>query len=228
MSRRRKKTGPLSCAIPRRDVPTRPLCFIRQTRSWVAIDKPPGLLSVPGKTEPDCAASRLRAHFAGLQGPVSPHRLDMDTSGILLMALSPAAHRSLSVQFQDRLTDKQYVAILDGEVQGERGRLELRFRLDVDNRPYQLLDPEQGRLGITDWEVLARAGGRTRVRFYPRTGRTHQLRVHAAHPQGLGAPILGDRLYGAAGPRLYLHAERLGFTDPLSGERVELYRPAPF
>ena len=120
------------------------------------------------------------------------------------------------------------MAWLDGEVRGERGTITLPLRVDLEQRPRQLVDPEHGRHAVTDWEVLERRGGRTRVAFFPRTGRTHQLRVHAAHARGLGVPIVGDRLYGAGAERLMLHAEALTFTHPVTAERMTFRAEAPF
>lgn len=231
MARRRRSLaalGPMATACRRVACPTWPLEVVAQSPAWVVINKPPGLLSAPGKIEPDSASTRLTHHFPGLSGSVNVHRLDMDTSGLLLMALSPLAHRALSIAFQERRIQKRYTAILEGEIAAEAGVIRLAFRLDPDRRPYQVLDPEQGRLGETRFERVAVAGGRSRVHFYPKTGRTHQLRLHAAHPLGLNAPILGDRLYGRAGPRLHLHADQLCFEDPLTGQRVEISAPAPF
>ena len=158
------------------------------------------------------------------------HRLDMDTSGLLVVALDAESHRNLSLQFRRRETSKRYVALLDGELKGEGGTIELPFRLDVDNRPYQIHDEVHGKLGITRWERLSVESGVTRVRFTPVTGRTHQLRVHSAHARGLGIPIVGDPLYGrGTGPaQMKLHASDLGFQHPVRGERLFFHSPAPF
>jgi tRNA pseudouridine32 synthase/23S rRNA pseudouridine746 synthase len=193
----------------------------------VVVDKPCGLLSVPGRDGrlQDSVVTRLRARWPGA---TAVHRLDLDTSGLLVAAKDPATHAALQRAFARREVDKRYVAWLDGPVAGDRGTVVLALRVDLDDRPRQLVDPEHGKPAITDWQVIDRAGARTRVHLVPRTGRSHQLRVHAAHPLGLGAPIVGDRLYGRAAERLALHAEALAFIHPHTGRRVQLERPAPF
>jgi RluA family pseudouridine synthase len=200
----------------------------------IIVDKPCGLLSVPGR-EPglrDSVLTRLRAAYPQAHGALLVHRLDLDTSGLLVAAKDPATHAALQRQFASRQIDKRYLAWLDGTVRGEAGSIELALRLDPDDRPRQVYDPVHGKPALTQWRVLERtsspAGPRTRVALSPRTGRTHQLRVHAAHPLGLGAPICGDRLYGRPGPRLLLHAEALTFTHPSTQQRVEFVRAAPF
>ncbi|MEM7395797.1 MAG: RluA family pseudouridine synthase [Verrucomicrobiota bacterium] len=147
------------------------------------------------------------------------HRLDMDTSGLMVLALEKDAHRHLSRQFEKRKTRKEYVALLDGQLDRTSGTIELPFRVDHHNRPWQIYDPERGKMGTTHWRTLSSHAGTTRVLFCPVTGRTHQLRVHAAHEKGLGIPIVGDRLYGTgtAPGQLKLHATRLTFTHPVTG-----------
>ena len=202
----------------------------------VAIDKPAGLLSAPGKgpEKQDCAAARVRERFPGATGPVLVHRLDMETSGVMVFALDAAAHRALSMQFEARETAKRYVGVLAGAVRGEAGEVRLMQRPNPDDRPRQVLDDAHGKEAVTAWRVLSREDGRTRVEFTPITGRSHQLRVASATPierGGLGAPIVGDTLYGAGRPehpRLLLHAERLEVTDPATGERLVFTSPAPF
>jgi tRNA pseudouridine32 synthase/23S rRNA pseudouridine746 synthase len=203
-----------------------------EDRWLVVVNKPSGLLSVPGRGHllRDSVLGRLRARYPEATGPLVVHRLDLDTSGLLLAAKDEGTHQALQRLFSRREIDKRYVAWLDGPVAGDRGRIELALRVDVEDRPRQVYDPLHGKTAVTDWEVLAREGGRTRVALNPRTGRTHQLRVHAAHPLGLGVPIVGDRLYGQAGPddRLMLHAQELRFVHPHTGARIELERAAPF
>jgi tRNA pseudouridine32 synthase/23S rRNA pseudouridine746 synthase len=202
--------------------------------AWiVVVDKPVGLLSVPGRGGGlrDSVQTRLRTRYPDATGSLVVHRLDLDTSGLLLAAKDADVHAALQAQFARREIDKRYIALLDGEVARDHGRIELALRVDLDDRPRQLHDPVHGKHALTEWRALARGGGRTRVAFTPRTGRTHQLRVHAAHALGLGAPIVGDRLYGRrddAAPRLMLHAEALAFVHPRTGQRVELVAPAPF
>lgn len=193
----------------------------------LAVEKPEGLLSVPGRVEAlvDSVQSRLRAEFPAAQ---LVHRLDLDTSGVLLVALDEQTHRGLQAQFAARTVDKRYVAWLCGEVERDAGRIELPLRVDLEDRPRQIHDPVHGRHAVTTFRVLERRGARTRVEFRPLTGRTHQLRVHASHALGLGAPIEGDRLYGARGPRLMLHAESISFTHPATGKPTTVRAPAEF
>ncbi|RKH72122.1 RluA family pseudouridine synthase [Corallococcus interemptor] len=210
--------------------PTPELSIVFEDAWLVVIDKPCGLLSVPGREAAllDSVLTRLRARYPQATGPLLAHRLDLDTSGLLVAALDSRTHASLQRQFLHRDVDKRYVALIDGPVQGDSGTITLPLRVDLDDRPRQIVDPVHGKPAVTGWEVLHRAAGHTRVAFHPRTGRTHQLRVHAAHPKGLGAPILGDPLYGHAGLRLHLHAETLSFVHPATGQRVSFTRAAPF
>lgn len=200
----------------------------------LVVNKPSGLLTVPGRSAAlqDCVVSRLRVRYPEATGPLVVHRLDMDTSGLLLAAKDLAVAKALQRLFSLREVEKHYVAVLDGLVAGEHGHITLPLRPDIDDRPRNIHDPVHGKPAHTEWQVLARAGGRTRVRFTPHTGRSHQLRVHAAHPAGLDAPIVGDRLYGRTPPddddRLLLHAERLAFVHPVTGLKVTVEAPAPF
>ncbi|WP_233605006.1 RluA family pseudouridine synthase [Corallococcus sp. AB030] len=210
--------------------PTPDLSIVFEDAWLVVIDKPCGLLSVPGRDASllDSVLTRLRARYPDATGPLLAHRLDLDTSGLLVAALDSRTHASLQRQFLHRDVAKRYVALIDGPVHGGSGTITLPLRVDLDDRPRQIVDPIHGKPAVTDWEVLHRAVSHTRVAFHPRTGRTHQLRVHAAHPQGLGAPIMGDPLYGHAGLRLHLHAETLSFVHPATGQRVSFTRAAPF
>ena len=208
----------------------------------LVVDKPSGLLTVPGRSAAlqDCVVSRLRARYPAATGPLVVHRLDLDTSGLLLVAKSLDVAKALQRLFSLREITKHYVAWLDGEVAGERGHIALPLRPDIDDRPRNIHDPVHGKPAHTEWRVLGRVlgppagrtAGRTRVLFTPHTGRSHQLRVHAAHPAGLDAPIVGDRLYGRTPPeddeRLLLHAERLAFVHPVTGAPVVVEAPAPF
>lgn len=208
------------------------LTIIHEDPEFVVVDKPSGLLSVPGKGEAnqDCVVSRLKALYPGCIEQPSVHRLDQDTSGLIVMALTEKAHRTLSMQFMDRLVGKRYTALIDGLVEANAGIIELAFRLDPDNRPYQVYDPERGKLGTTRWRKLGVEDGRTRVEFMPLTGRTHQLRLHSAHEKGLGFPIVGDRLYGSGtGPgQLKLHASTLRFRHPTTRQPLEFNSTPPF
>lgn len=227
------------------------LMVVLERPGLVVVDKPAGLLSVPGRGAhlQDCVAARVRAAFPRASGPLTVHRLDMETSGLMVVALDARTHRALSGQFERREVSKAYGAVLDGDVEGEAGVVELRQRLDVDNRPVQVVDEALGKVAVTRWRVVERGvgretskpvgdrlhhGARTRVVFEPVTGRSHQLRLAAATARergGLGAAIAGDTIYGsgrASAARLLLHATRLGFADPSDGSWVEVESAAPF
>ena len=200
---------------------------------WCAVvDKPGGLLSVPGRgpDKQDSVVSRLRSLLPWCLVQPAVHRLDMATSGLMVLGLTAPAHRHLSAQFARRTVVKDYVALLDGQVTGEGGEICLAFRLDPDNRPRQVYDPLHGRPGITRWQRLGERDGQTLIAFTPLTGRTHQLRLHAAHPLGLGCPIVGDSLYGRGRPgeRLRLHAAALRFEHPASGQPMAFASAPPF
>ncbi|MGE0545554.1 MAG: RluA family pseudouridine synthase [Kofleriaceae bacterium] len=198
---------------------------------WIiVIDKPCDLLSVPGRAASlkDSVLTRLRARYPGSSGPIVAHRLDLDTSGLMLAAKNMDTYVALQRQFALREVEKRYIAWLDGVVVADRGRVELALRVDLDDRPRQIYDPVHGKAAVTEWSVIERTAMRTKVALVPHTGRTHQLRVHAAHSLGIGTPIVGDRLYGREDTRLMLHADRLGFVHPHTGDRIELARPAPF
>lgn len=205
------------------------LVTVHEDRRVVVVAKPAGLLSVPARDEAveDSVWARLRRRYPSARGPLLVHRLDLDTSGLLVAALDEEAYRHLQAQFVSRSVHKAYVAWLDGLLADEEGTVSLPLRVDLEQRPRQVVDSVHGREAITSWRVLERSGGKTRVALFPRTGRTHQLRAHAAHPGGLGAAIVGDRLYGIPGPRLMLHAETLRFVHP-DGREISLTVPAPF
>jgi tRNA pseudouridine32 synthase / 23S rRNA pseudouridine746 synthase len=196
----------------------------------VVIEKASGLLSVPGRHAAlrDSVLTRLRTWYPDATGPLLVHRLDLETSGLLLVARDLETFVSLQRQFASRTVHKTYAALVDGVPRGDRGVITLPLRVDVDDRPRQIHDPVHGKDAVTEWRVRSREPSRTRVAFTPRTGRTHQLRVHAAHPQGLDAPIVGDRLYGRDDDRLMLHAERLTFVHPATGRDTTVESPAPF
>lgn len=198
----------------------------------IVVNKRSGMLAVPGRgpLHQVSVVSLLRQLIPGCIEQPSVHRLDMDTSGVMVLALTADGHRHLSKQFQARTIEKTYEALLVGHVSGETGTIELPFRLDPDRRPYQIYDPVLGKIGITRWRVLSRSPGFTRVEFLPLTGRTHQLRLHAAHALGLNCPIVGDRLYGTGTlpGELKLHARRLAFDHPGNGSRLVFECPPPF
>ena len=161
-------------------------------------------------------------------GPILAHRLDMSTSGVMILSKSLDIHKILQRQFTSRTVKKKYVALLDGLIKENKGDIKLPLRVDLDNRPSQMVCFEHGKPAHTHWEVIERKGNRTRIHFYPVTGRTHQLRVHAAHLLGLNAPIIGDDIYGIKADRLLLHAEYIEFTHPVSNERVSFTVEAEF
>lgn len=198
----------------------------------VVVEKPSGMLSIPGKgpEKADCVAARVRQRFPHCIEQPCPHRLDMDTSGLMVLGLSDESLRHLSIQFQKRTISKRYIALLEGRLERASGTIELPFRLDIDNRPMQIHDEEYGKMGVTHWEKLHVEDDWTRVAFRPVTGRTHQLRVHSAHKLGLGIPIVGDPLYGnGTGPeQLKLHACELSFEHPATGERMTFQSAPPF
>lgn len=226
---------------------------------YVVIDKPSGLLAVPGLGEgkDDCARSRVQAMYPFASGPMTVHRLDVATSGVLVLALDAATHRNLSLQFERRRVSKRYVALVQGHVQGDEGSIHTPMRKDMDRAPTQLVDFAQGKASETSWKVLTRetfnAEPVTRLELLPQTGRTHQLRVHCAEPKpgavrvigeagwefnngnarGLAAPILGDEMYAGPNPRpeadrLMLHAWSLTYNHPVHGKMMSVCAPAPF
>lgn len=195
----------------------------------VVINKPAGLLSVPGKEEgADSVYSLMRKKYPDAEGPMIVHRLDMATSGLLLITKTKQAHQQLQAQFKNRTVKKRYIALLDGIISQDTGTIELPLCPNPHDRPRQMVHTEQGKPAVTEFQVLAREEGTTRIAFYPHTGRTHQLRVHAAHPLGLNCPIKGDELYGRKAERLYLHAEYLEFIHPITGETVRITQKAEF
>lgn len=204
------------------------LPIIYEDDHLLVVNKPAEFLSVPGKTIDDSVQTRIQHKYPSATGPLLVHRLDMSTSGIILIAKKKDIHESLQKQFLKRSVEKRYIALLQGYVKSTQGEIELPLRVDLEDRPRQLVCYEHGKHALTRYEVLERTKGQTRVYFYPHTGRTHQLRVHAAHVSGLNAPIIGDDLYGQKSDRLYLHAEYLSFWHPITKERMEINCPAPF
>ena len=192
------------------------------------INKPFEFLSVPGKNIKDSVAERMKILYPDATGPLVVHRLDMSTSGLMLIAKTIAVHKVLQRQFIKRKIEKEYEALLEGELQTHEGSINLPLRLDIDDRPRQLVCFEHGKLAQTDWELLELKDGKSKVRFKPVTGRTHQLRVHAAHPLGLQMPIVGDDLYGKKEKRLYLHAAKLSFYHPINRQWLTFELKADF
>nr|WP_321452774.1 pseudouridine synthase [uncultured Carboxylicivirga sp.] len=196
---------------------------------WLmVVNKPEQFLSVPGKEISDSVYQRIKQIRPEAEGPLLVHRLDMATSGLLLIAKDSQTHKALQSQFIKRTTQKRYVALLAGIIEKDCGTIDLPLRVDLDNRPQQLVCYKYGKSARTQWQVINRQNGNTRVYFYPVTGRTHQLRVHAAHSKGLNCPIVGDALYGQATNRLHLHADWLEITHPQTGERISFKSPTPF
>lgn len=228
---------------------------------WLlVVNKPAGMLSVPGKAEDrDSVYHRLKKKYPEATGPMIVHRLDMATSGLLLVAKTKEVHQDLQAQFANRSIKKRYVAVLDGIVLSERtgstGRIELPLCLNPLDRPRQMVSSEHGKEAITEYQIISESeritsesentfneSNRidesersinesrkyTRIIFYPLTGRTHQLRVHAAHPEGLKCPILGDELYGKKADRLYLHAEYIEFRHPIYGDILCIQKETDF
>lgn len=192
------------------------------------VGKPAGMLSVPGKEDAVSVYSLMRRQYPDADSPLIVHRLDMDTSGLLVIAKTKQVHQHLQAQFKNRSVRKRYIALLEGTVVPDKGRIELPLCPNPLDRPRQMVHTGYGKPAITDFEVLERKDNRTRIAFYPRTGRTHQLRVHAAHPLGLHCPIIGDGLYGKKADRLYLHAETLEFTHPVTGEKISITQAPDF
>ena len=205
-----------------------PLVYHYEDDSIVIVRKPCGLLSVPSDTKRRSVYSLMRERYPNWDTPLMVHRLDMATSGLLILAKTRQACLILQRQFENRTVEKRYVAIVEGEVAPQRGAVSLPLRRDILDRPRQMVDQEYGKAALTEYEVLSRTNGRTRIALFPRTGRTHQLRVHCAHRDGLGCPILGDDLYGHRADRLYLHAEYIAFDHPVTGERMSFEWLAEF
>ena len=207
-----------------------PLRILQFDDSVIWVDKPSGLLSVPGKglAGADCAVGRLAAEFGWVR---EAHRLDMDTSGVMVLARTAEVHRALCRQFRERVPRKRYETLVAGHPAAHRGRIELPMRLDVARRPLQIVDFEQGKPALTGWEVLERrADGTTRMVIEPLTGRSHQIRLHLA---SIGHPILGDDLYApeparSLRDRLCLHATYLEIEHPVTRRRTAMSSPCPF
>lgn len=196
---------------------------------WLlAVNKPEGMLSVPGKEAAGSVAEWAKQKYPTATGPMIVHRLDMATSGLLLIAKTKEVHQNLQAQFKNRTVKKRYIALLERSIVPETGTISLPLCLNPLDRPRQIADKVHGKPAITEYRVLSHAGNMTRIAFYPLTGRTHQLRVHAAHAEGLNAPIKGDTLYGKESDRLYLHAEAITFRHPVTGKTITVEKEAGF
>ena len=206
---------------------SQPLSVIYEDQWLMVVNKPEGLKSVPGRNDGNSVLAQLQARLP--QTPWLVHRLDMDTSGLLVVAKDKSTYTALQRQFASRLVKKRYVALLQGLFAGQpQGEVSLPLYADPLDRPYQKVDMQQGKEAVTTYQVLGVYDGHTRVALFPHTGRTHQLRVHCAHAAGLGIPILGDRLYGTRATRLYLHAEMLSFRHPVTGRQMTFECKADF
>lgn len=186
----------------------------------VVVNKPHEFLSVPGKSNADSVLARMVRKYPDATGPLLVHRLDRATSGLLLVAKTKEAHKALQDQFLDRSIKKRYVALLEGVLEGEEGEVALPLRPDIEDRPRQLVCQIHGKPALTRWRVVERRAGRTLVHLWPLTGRTHQLRVHAAHQDGLNTPMVGDDLYGKSDDRLHLQAAELTFVHPITQKQM--------
>ena len=204
------------------------LNIVYEDQWLLIINKPAGMLSVPGKERQTSIYDLAREAYPEAEGPMIVHRLDMATSGLLIIAKDKKTHQHLQAQFKNRSIRKKYIALLDGIVPEDEDTIELPLCPNPLDRPRQMVDTQYGKPAITYYQVLERTDKYTRIAFYPHTGRTHQLRVHAAHPSGLHCPIIGDELYGKKDKRLYLHAESIEFTHPVNGQSMCITEKADF
>ena len=201
------------------------LPVVYEDQDLIVVDKPSGMLSVPGKTAVSSVVELLDAHFGNSARALSVHRLDQATSGLLVVAKHPDAQRELQRMFENRMVEKRYLALIEGNLPADtprEGTIDLPLRPDLDDRPRQMADHKHGRKAVSHYRVLKEEDGRTLLELRPETGRTHQLRLHCAHKDGLGQPIVGDELYGKKGHRMMLHAYSLTFRNPFSGKLIKL------
>lgn len=204
------------------------LSIVYQDSDMLVVNKPAEFLSVPGKNIEDSVYLRIKTQFPEASGPLIVHRLDMSTSGLLIIALNKRAHKALQKQFIERSIEKRYVALVSGNVVEDNGTIELPLILDFDDKPRQMVCYEHGKHALTTWQVLERKNNTTRLHLFPKTGRTHQLRVHCAHKLGLNMPIVGDDHYGTKAHRLHLHAEYLSLSHPINHSKLEFEVAADF
>lgn len=212
------------------DVSLEGLQIVYEDECLLLVNKPSGMLSQPGKHVDGSVLTRVLDSVRDLHGPVMVHRLDMDTSGLLVLAKTRAVHRALQQQFEKRKVKKRYKALLEQPITAMGGRVQLPLRLDINDRPRQIVCAVHGKPSTTLWHCATDPNPQA-IALYPLTGRTHQLRVHAAALQGLGNAIQGDRLYGRyceAASRLMLHADCLQFLHPCKLEQIRVDCPAPF
>ena len=201
---------------------------IFEDENLIVVSKPSEFLSVPGIHIQDSVYTRIKQQVKNISGPIIVHRLDMATSGLLVLAKNKKAHKSLQSQFINKTVQKRYTALLDGIVTDNKGTINLPLRVDLVDRPRQLVCDEYGKPAETKWEVIERKNGKTKIHFYPISGRTHQLRVHASHTLGLNIPIIGDDLYGKKSDRLFLHADTLEFKHPITNKKMRFQKNAEF
>lgn len=204
------------------------LTLVYEDDDIAVVNKPEGLLTIPGCCNAPSVYSLLRRRWPDADSPIVVHRLDMDTSGLLVVGKTREAHRHLSLQFERRETEKVYVALLERPLADTEGTVSLPLRKNPDDSPRQMVDWQDGKPSLTRYRLLATENGHARLELHPLTGRTHQLRMHCAHREGLSNPILGDRLYGRPDRRLYLHAMRLTITHPVTGRRMTFEQPPDF
>jgi tRNA pseudouridine32 synthase/23S rRNA pseudouridine746 synthase len=197
-----------------------PVEIVFEDEWLLVVNKPAGMFSVPGKSGEESVYSRMRERYPAATGPLIVHRLDMDTSGLMIIAKNELTYKELQKMFASRSIEKRYLAVLDGIIGNDAGEISLPLCPNPAERPRQIVHYQYGKPALTRYKTLKRAHGTTWVAFFPLTGRTHQLRVHAAHPEGLNTPVKGDRLYGRPADRLYLHAEFLRFIHPATGKEV--------
>ncbi|WP_428743018.1 pseudouridine synthase [Tenacibaculum sp.] len=204
------------------------ITFLYEDADIIVINKPHDLLSVEGKEIKDSVYSRIQKLYPNATGPLVVHRLDMSTSGILLIAKNEETYKAIQSQFIEKTIQKRYVALLDGVLTDDNGQIDLPLRVDLEDRPKQLVCYKHGKKALTKWETIEVIENKTKVYFYPITGRTHQLRVHAAHHLGLNISIVGDDLYGRKADRLNLHAEKITFVHPTTQKQMSFTAPTPF
>ena len=199
--------------------------IVYEDEAVVVVNKPSGMLSMPGRQETYSVATWAEERWPG---SMVAHRLDMSTSGIILVAKTEEAYHALQEQFTERVIKKKYFAIVEGIPKDEHGIVNLPLSSDPMNRPCQIVDHEHGKQAITEYRILATRQDHTLLALWPHTGRTHQLRMHCAHHEGLGCPILGDELYGRKADRLYLQAQAITFVHPVTNKRMHFELPYPF
>jgi len=202
--------------------------YLFEDEDMLVVHKPAEFLSVPGIHIQDSVYTRIKHKYPNITGPIIVHRLDMSTSGILLIAKNKKTHKNLQSQFINKTIKKRYEALLAGNLKEDAGTINLPLRVDLNDRPRQLVCYEHGKPACTNWKVVERKDGKTRVHLFPISGRTHQLRIHSSHKLGLNTSIIGDDLYGKKATRLHLHAAEIEFTHPTTKEKMIFHKKAEF